>query len=429
VRSRPFLITIAGYGLSVGLGILSGSLAARMLGPTGRGELAAIQNVPNLLLTLVYLGNAHSLTYYVAKRPASAGSLLANALAMSLVACIPVGLIGWIMQREILAEFGAPVRFAGQMFILILPLNVIAAMPWSVFLGLRRVGTFSAVRVQTQLVYCGALGAAFVFGLLDAGWIMLAYLIGTAVICAPTVWGIYAKQVAAPLKFERGLLRETLPFGLMSMLSVLPNALNSRIDQVFIAGMLPGDQLGLYAVAASWAGLALPVVSGIGTTLMPQLAAREGAEAERLFVASMRWAAALIVPFTIMVFAATPVLLPLIFGSAFSPALHTTLLLVLGTGFAAFNIVVEDALRGIGRPKVAMVAELSGLVATVGGLFVALEPFGILGAAVVALVSRVTTTAILITCARTHKAAALRNEGMLGAAVARDQVAVLGRPS
>jgi Na+-driven multidrug efflux pump len=56
--------------------------------------------------------------------------------------------------------------------------------------------------------------------------------------------------------------------------------------------------------------------------------------------------------------------------------------LVGAAAVAAINSVLEEGLRGLGRPAFALWAELGGLVVTAVALLTLLVPFGIMGAAV-----------------------------------------------
>src|SRR5438128_20610 len=78
-----------------GLSVVSGVIAARLLGPTGRGELAAIQTWPTLLATLSMHGIADALAYFSAREPDRAGRWLATALVLAVTACLPAFLIGY----------------------------------------------------------------------------------------------------------------------------------------------------------------------------------------------------------------------------------------------------------------------------------------------------------------------------------------------
>src|SRR6266851_3508043 len=87
------LISAAVNVLLAILALVTGVLAARLLGPQGRGELVAIQTWPTLIGTLALLGTGESLVYYTAQEPELAGSCLSSAITLSLLSSAPLGLV------------------------------------------------------------------------------------------------------------------------------------------------------------------------------------------------------------------------------------------------------------------------------------------------------------------------------------------------
>lgn len=57
-------LTVAANVTLAALGMVSGILAARLLGPHGRGQLAAIQTWPSSIATLAMLGMPEAVVYY-----------------------------------------------------------------------------------------------------------------------------------------------------------------------------------------------------------------------------------------------------------------------------------------------------------------------------------------------------------------------------
>src|SRR5438105_4342214 len=76
------------------LGLVSGILVARLLGVHGRGLLATVILVPNLLAYLGDLGGPVAYAYLVATRRESAAALLRNAVALALGQSIVLALLG-----------------------------------------------------------------------------------------------------------------------------------------------------------------------------------------------------------------------------------------------------------------------------------------------------------------------------------------------
>ena len=58
--------------------MLTGALAARLLGPDGRGQLAAIQMWPNFLAAIANLGLPEALVYFSARSTPAPGAIWAR---------------------------------------------------------------------------------------------------------------------------------------------------------------------------------------------------------------------------------------------------------------------------------------------------------------------------------------------------------------
>jgi O-antigen/teichoic acid export membrane protein len=88
-----------------------------------------------------------------------------------------------------------------------------------------------------------------------------------------------------------------------------------------------------------------------------------------------------------LLLAATPTLLPLIFGDEFRAAIPVALVMALAGGVEAVNAVGAECLRGVGRPRAVLVAECVGLAVTAVALPALVLLGGILGAAWASLLS------------------------------------------
>jgi O-antigen/teichoic acid export membrane protein len=79
-RTSPFgssaVLTAGTNAVLAMFGLVTGVLAARLLGPNGRGELAAIQTWPAVIATIAMLGMPETV-YYAARESNRAGLLAA----------------------------------------------------------------------------------------------------------------------------------------------------------------------------------------------------------------------------------------------------------------------------------------------------------------------------------------------------------------
>ncbi len=387
--------SLAGYGISFPLAFLSSTLAARVLGPGGRGELAAMMALPMLLPYLSMLGGGHAVTYYTARRPDAVGRYLGTAAAAGIAASVIVGVIAWPFQSRLLGSFDAAVRASGLFFLLFVPVNTLFALPYAAFQGLGRFAEFNFIRVFPQIVYVAALGLAWLLGRRASAFVVDSYLLMSALIGVPIAWGLYFKRIRRSLSADRSTAREMSGYGLYSMLSNLPTTANRNIDQIFIAALLPSRELGWYAVAATWGSLLTPVVSAVGSVLFPRLAGSGEISAHPQLRRQAALAAVAIIAASALLYALTPLAVPLLFGAPFKPAVEPGRILVMAGAFLAFNIILSDALRGLGRPRVIAAAETVALALTLGGLIPALRERGILGAAWLSLLSYASAGAVM----------------------------------
>lgn len=393
---RDLLWSLLGYGVTLPLALASSAIAARALGPVGRGALSAILALPMLLPYFTALGAVQSTIYFTARRPQDVGRYLGTAVAIGVVASVVVCLGAVPVQAYVLRSFDSSVRSAGLTFLLFVPVNIIFAMPSSAFQGLQRFAAFNGLRVMPQVLYLSVLVAAWQLGVVEAGWIARAYLVLCVIFAVPVAWLTYAAIVRGPVRADMGTVRETVSYGLYSMLGNLPATANRSIDQLFIAAMLPAADLGWYAVSASWGSLLAPVMYAIGSNLFPRLAGASASDARRQFSFVLGWSVIFIVGATLILLALTPIVIPLVFGGAFIPAVRPARVLVLAGAFLAGNILLEDGLRGLGRLKVLMVAQVAALAVTLIGLPSALRFGGIMGAAWISLASYATASSILV---------------------------------
>ena len=80
-------------------------------------------------------------------------------------------------------------------------------------------------------------------------------------------------------------------FGFPSALATLPQFFNLKLDQVFVAAVLPARDLGVYMVALAW-GACIPMLSGaLAIVVSTQIAGRTSAsERARDFTRGVRGA-------------------------------------------------------------------------------------------------------------------------------------------
>jgi O-antigen/teichoic acid export membrane protein len=128
VRSgfRRNVLTTGAVGFVVYvLGLATGPILARSLGPSGRGDLAAVL-VPAQLLGFGLSFGLPSAAAYLVHR-FERGTLLATSTMFGLVAGVPLVLVTWPLLPDYYRHHGPAALFWAQVFLVVMPLSVGAA--------------------------------------------------------------------------------------------------------------------------------------------------------------------------------------------------------------------------------------------------------------------------------------------------------------
>lgn len=401
-RESAAAIVITTYA-SIAIAGTAGILVARTLGPEGRGELAAIQTWPILLGTLAALGLPEALVYFAAKEPHRAGAYVGTATGIMIASTVIAAGAGYLMLPLLLRQQPPDTIEVARAYLVVTLLSA-GGVSFHALRGLQRFEVWNLLRLLPAIAWFLIALVAWLQGSTSASGLAYASIISAALLVIPFTIAV-VRNVSSSVLPDKALVRPLFRFGLPNLLALLPQTLNLRLDQMLLIMLFPARSVGFYVVAVSWASLSTPVVTSIGTIMFPRIAAHASMEerATSLQLAT-RLAVLLTLLVTPMMALVTPVVLPLLFGQKFNPAVEAALVLVAAAGLSALNVVLQDNLRGCGRPSASLWAEAVGLCFTLPLLLLFLKPFGLMGAALASLVSYAIVFAVLIwlTCATLH---------------------------
>jgi O-antigen/teichoic acid export membrane protein len=356
-------------------------LIARALGPTGRGTLAFITVTALVLGKFSKIGVPQATTVLAAQRASARPALLVNLLLTALVGSICVA----TLACGVLALLPG-VRPAGvggwELVILGLATVAFALVEEAFLLGC---GRFRQVAVSAAAA--GWIYAVFVAILYAASQLTVAHAAlawaGAQVLYA-AILVLFALPGVGIGRPDLTLLRESLGFGLRAWAGSLSVFLNARVDQIIMGVISTERELGIYAVAVNGAELLLYLPSAIGTALFPSIA---GGEPSLRIERTLRVFRSLAITTVASVAAGAvlgSLLIPIVFGHAFSPSVGPFLWLLPGAlGYAASSLF-SSALLGSESPGFASFGPTVSLVVGIVLDFVLIPPFGASGAAAAA---------------------------------------------
>lgn len=391
-RRHALMSSLTGVAI-YGSGLVTGPIIARTLGPSGRGDIAAVIAPGMVIPMLLAIGLPSAAAYFVDS--VDERELLATAMAFGVVVGTPISIVLWFLAPGYLAD-NSPVTLAWARVLL-------ALMPLSV-------GMAAALEIRRRLAPGTSwnLWRCAPFATNLVGIVLLAVTgrltLGSA-LTVNTVGGFFALVLfVSPFLRSRtwprpslATLRMLFPYAWRTATTGTAVSLTSRLDQVVLVTAVPPADLGRYAVAVTIVSVTNPLTSGFSAALFGHLRGESSpGRALRRFRRSV--GLTLVVSATValgLAVTARP-LLQLAFGREFASAASAVQLLL--PGAVAFNVmgVMTTKLLSDGRPGEASLAALLGAVVTVLGLVVLIPPFGINGAAAVTSVAFNAQVAFLI---------------------------------
>jgi O-antigen/teichoic acid export membrane protein len=389
-----FLITLAtNFGMmtvTVGTGIAE----ARLLGPRGLGELAAIQLVPMVVGSFGLLGIPNATGYFCAREPRAARRICATGIAIGLaVACLTIPVSHLLLPR-LMPRQDASVVAMSRIYLAFIPLQVVAGIPlWAIY-GCNRFRLWNALRLLPTFAWVGALVTTIAAHRATPIFVASAFLAFYAFTVPVNMIALY--RVTQPADRGAPHAQSMLRYGLPVMLGTIPTLLNARLDQMLMVALVPAEALGLYGTASSWANGLAPVLMAVGSVLFPAMASSEDPARRRdILQRCLRVAVLMAAVLGTGLAVITPIAYPLIFGERFASAVKASIVLIICGGVSSLSGVIEESLRGLGAPRWPLYAQLAALPATVGLMVLLLPLYGATGAALSALAASVLVFAIL----------------------------------
>ena len=178
-------VTIGANGALGILGFASGTLAARLLGPTGRGELAAIQTWASFIAVVATLGLPEAIVWFCSRDPLHGGRYISTIILVGLIGCAPMLALGYVAMPLLLAAQKPAVVWAARWYLAIAIFYVLSGGPWGALQSLPDLSRWNAIRVVVPALWIGVLGVAFLIGRVTPNFLALANLIVLGFIALP----------------------------------------------------------------------------------------------------------------------------------------------------------------------------------------------------------------------------------------------------
>jgi O-antigen/teichoic acid export membrane protein len=384
---------------------VAGVLAARDLGPTGRGVVTAVLTWQLVLgwISCVGMHTAASVRLAGAQRPA-VPTTLATATVHSVVVGGATAVGAILVIPDALAHLGDDADNLAVWALATIPTVVMVEILLSVDIALGRLALANWARLANPLALLTGTVALVVADAVTPAHIVALNLgcsLLTLVLCAVGLpWRRIALNVTE-------LLRD-LKFGVKAHVAILFSVANFRLDLLIMSLFVSSSQVGYYGVANN---LMVPVLSfaGAGTLLLtPRIASiansddRGGVE-ERQFDTIRREGRLYFIVGALggaLLAIVAPVAVPLLFGDSFHPVIVLVWVLIPGYMARVYVGVVSAGAVGARRPWIGNVAEVAGITVTAALLPLLLPRYEAVGAAITSTAAYSTSALVALLAVR-----------------------------
>jgi enterobacterial common antigen flippase len=366
---------------------VAGVLAARELGPAGRGVVAAVLMWPMLLAHLSLVGINTAASVRVARgRQAALPTTLGCAVVHSVVIGGLVTLGAVAVIPSMLAHLGGDADGLAVWALATIPTIVLADILMSVNVALDRIafanwcrmtGPLTILAGTALLVVDHSVTPARIVALTIAGGIV-AFVIGAI--------GLPWRRIALSVPE----LFQDLRFGAKAHIAGLVGLANVRLDLVLMSALVSASQVGYYSVANNLMMPVTSVASAAALLLTPRIAGMRrsdghGGIADAQLASIRRDGRRYLLVGAaggVLLAALAPVGVPLLFGNAFEPVVVLVWVLIPGYIAGTYGGLISAGTLGARRPWVGNVTQVAGLAVTAALLPILLPRYGALGAAI-----------------------------------------------
>ena len=379
---KDLLTTFMSGGMIQLVNIATGILAARLLLPEGRGELAILLLWPVLIAELGSFSLSASSGFHMARNQHTPREIWSGTVLFTTF-LFPV-LIGIFVLL-------APVIYGGQrpevlqlayLCSALIPSYLYALGLMGIFQGAQKFGPYNLLRSFVHFCYLGLVIVFLAFEPPSLSVFVNSYIAGHILLLVITLW-LSWKQGWVSIKPGIAVIRSLFLYGLRTHAGVVLAVANRRLDQLIISVALAATDFGFYVVAMAIETPIFFAATSIQILLFPKIAA-QASEAGRQQVLGRYFRAALIIvaPVTIIFLISAPWLIEIAFGAAYLPATDAARILALGGIGYTLKIMLTTYMRASNRMRIVTMSEGVGVAVTVVSLSILLPWLGLIGAAI-----------------------------------------------
>lgn len=399
--TRQVVPLLAVRAASLGLGLISVVLCARLLQPENFGSYAVIIALITIMATPSTVGLRQTIARSVARAlPEGDLSTLANLWPAAIRVLSVTGLVaGLALLGSVfwLNPNAVPVATlaiaAALMFLFPLPFIASSVLHGSGFVAMAQ---FVETSLRPLLMVCllGVVWLSIDPAKITITTVMLVYLVSVILQGGIGLFMMHAKtdvrlrvEQGAPVEAQRKFFRSCVAFGALAGVTLI----NNSLDIVLLSLLSSSEAAGHYRVATTFAGLVSFGLVAVSAVLLPRVVALHDAQNVKALQQLLTQATLLGLVFALVGATAlalfTDAIVGSVFGKEYLPSAEPLRILILGHLVSALFGPVVVALNMMGHERATLIGMGIATIANILLNFALIPTYGMVGAATASVVS------------------------------------------
>ncbi len=368
--------------------VVAGIIVAHWLGAEGVGQLAVINVTIATIVQLGSFGLPSSNTYFIAQDQARFRAAAINSLIFALGTGVILALALSAVATSRPDWFGLFSPDLIHIAAVSIPSQLLTLIGLNIFLAVGKVRQFNLLDLLAQSFVL--INAVFVSRMVQSDLGTLVFWNTTTSIFVSIIIALLLVTSAKSLAYSKwradlALLRRMIFYGLKFHVSILAGTIIIRADLIVVNHFRGAAEAGVYSVASQFALLLMLLPSVIATLLFPRVTSEQDARGETTCQVT-RYATFIMF---ICCLAAVPLslLLPLIYGEAFSESTGLLWILLPGVYLMGLESVLVQHFNALGLPRAIPLYWVVTLILNLVLVFALVPRYGAQGAAIASSIS------------------------------------------
>lgn len=368
------------------IGVGGGIIAARILGPELKGQVALLTLVAQMLFMTASMGLGSTFSFFTARKKYPARQIMTAAL-LSAFLFGGLGLLLFYLtfplHAAIWASFPPSLLVAsGLLGIILIYCNYLQR----ILVGHGQIYQMNTAEfINSAITFLGIVAFVWLFSFGVAGnllAIVLAAVAQSALLC----W--FLRSDLLPVcAFEKGFWREGLAYGIKAHALLMINYLNYRVDLLLLKHFSDDTTVGIYSLAVGMAELMWLVPNATMAPLFAEVASSDADNRSHYTLLTVRWSLIFLIVLAAGAILVGRPFITLLYGMEFLPSYRPFLWLLPGICLLPIFKLLTIDLAARGYPGYGTIASVAALVMNVIGNILLIPSMGASGAALATSIS------------------------------------------